>query len=325
MKGDDTKSPNEVALAILGVRTKVSGAHPEILGAVPDSWGPKRATSGGAVALTSIGPDEIAVKAPAHFVIVLFTPQPSRETALASDRVDVFTAPIGALEIMPAEVEFKARWSIPKKNALFAIKPAALVELVAAEFDMADVELQPPKPGTIDRQALNIANLMREALLNDGALNDLYIDSLVTLFSLHVLRSYSSVRGAGGSVGSRRLPHEWRRVVDFMHDHLAERISLTALAAVAGLSPSHFLHAFRSAFGRSPHKYLLDLRLAYAEKLIIETELPLAAIAEASGFSGQSHLTTTMQNYKSVTPGQLRRLKRQVDRPFQSRSGRAVV
>lgn len=313
MRDDNSNPADGAAMSGPAAGTPIIDTHPEILAAVPDSWGPKLATPGGAVALTSIGPGEIAFSAPAHFAIVLFTPQPSRATALATDRVDITSAPVGTLEIMPAAVDFKARWPIAKKNALFALQPAALAELVATEFDKADLELQPPKPGTIDQQALKIASLMREALVNGGALNDLYVDSLVTLFSLHLLRSYSSARGAGTPSHARRLPREWRRVVDFMHDRLAEPISIATLAAVAGLSPSHFLHAFSATFGRSPYKYLLDLRVAHAERLIVETQLPLTAIAEASGFSGQSHLTTIMRRYKSVTPGQLRRLKRRID------------
>lgn len=311
---DDNSIPADGAAPITRAsRTPIVDTRPKILAAVPDSWGPKLATPRGAVALTSIGPGEIAFRAPAHFAIVLFTPQPSRETALATDRVDVTSARVGTLEIMPAAVDVKARWPIPKKNALFALHPAALAELVASEFDKADLELHPPKPGTVDRQALEIAGLMREAMLNGGALNELYVDSLVTLFSLHLLRSYSSVGRSGRSAQVRRLPREWSRIVDFMHEHLAERISVATLAAVAGLSPSHFLHAFSATFGRTPYKYLLDLRLAHAERLIVETQLPLTAIAEASGFSGQSHLTTIMQRYKSVTPGQLRRLRRRID------------
>jgi AraC family transcriptional regulator len=302
-----------VTTRTIDASTAAVRAQPVLLAAIPDEWGPKAGATSGAVALTRIGPEAIAFTAPAHFAIVLFTPQSGRETALASNHTKSFTAPVGTLEIMPAAAEFSARWSIAKKNALFAIEPARLAKLAAAEFDLSAIELHPPKPGTVDRQALQIANLVREAIRHGGALNELYIDSLVTLFSLHLLRSYSSMAGLTASEPGRPVAGQaWRVVVDYMHDHMAERISIAALAAEARLSPSHFLHAFGAAFGRSPHRYLMDLRLERAERLIVETNLPLATIAEITGFSSQSHLTTSMQNGRSTTPGRLRRLNKPV-------------
>lgn len=294
-------------------RTEGEQPRPDLLAFVPESWGPKFNADRGAVALTRLGPGEIAYKAAAHYAVVLFTPQPGREVALASDRASVFNAPVGTLEIIPADVEIRARWPVAKKNALFAIEPEKLVAIAAAEFDIDTLELQPPRPGTVDRQALHIAHLVRDGVMHGGVLNELYVDSLVTLFGLHLLRSHSSLtRAVSRQRQSRQSPRRWQPVIDYMHAHLGERISVAELAAVARVSPSHFLHAFKHAFDRSPHRYLLDLRLAHAEKLIVETELSLAAIAEASGFSGQSHLTTVMQNYKSTTPGQLRRLKQRI-------------
>jgi AraC family transcriptional regulator len=311
MKAEDPGMPEVAVPDGWRDRPEYERPRPDILAFIPDSWGPKLATTGGAVALTRAGPGEIAFKAAAHYAVVLFTPQPGRETALASDRTVTFHAPVGTFEIMPAGVEAKVRWPVAKKSALFAIEPARLVDIAAAEFDVDEVELRPPRPGTVDRQALHIAHLAQDAVLHGGALNELYVDSLITLLGLHLLRSHSSVtRVAGRQTHSQRRSTRWQPVIDYMHAHLGERISVAQLAAVVRLSPSHFLHAFRVAFDRSPHRYLLDLRLAHAERLIVETELSLAAVAEAAGFSGQSHLTTVMQNYKSTTPGQLRRLKR---------------
>jgi AraC family transcriptional regulator len=54
---------------------------------------------------------------------------------------------------------------------------------------------------------------------------------------------------------------------------------------------------------------LINLRLAAAERLLGESDLSIAAVAYASGFSSQSHLTTTMRKYKNLTPAQLRGAK----------------
>ena len=94
----------------------------------------------------------------------------------------------------------------------------------------------------------------------------------------------------------------------YLRINLAKKISVAELAAVAGLSRSRFIPAFRAAFGLPPHQFLLSLRLANAEQLLSGTDLSLPEVAATSGFSSQAHLTHTMARRRSVTPGELRKL-----------------
>jgi AraC family transcriptional regulator len=98
-----------------------------------------------------------------------------------------------------------------------------------------------------------------------------------------------------------------RRVQDYLEANFARKTSISELAAVSGHSPHHFIQAFTRTFGRPPHQYLLGLRLSFAEKLLVEGDLTIAEVAEVSGFSSQSHLTTAMKKYRQTTPMQIRR------------------
>ncbi|WP_353654475.1 helix-turn-helix domain-containing protein [Mesorhizobium sp. C089B] len=57
---------------------------------------------------------------------------------------------------------------------------------------------------------------------------------------------------------------------------------------------------------RAAAQYLLRLRLDFAEKLLIESDLSIAEVAHLSGFSDQSHLTVTMSRYRNRTPRQVK-------------------
>jgi AraC family transcriptional regulator len=81
------------------------------------------------------------------------------------------------------------------------------------------------------------------------------------------------------------------------------------VAAACGVSPGHFIKAFKTSLGQPPHQYLVNVRLAAAERLLVETELSFSEIAYLSGFSSQSHMTHTMRCYKLTTPGQIRKRK----------------
>ncbi|MBZ9850885.1 AraC family transcriptional regulator [Mesorhizobium sp. CA14] len=91
-----------------------------------------------------------------------------------------------------------------------------------------------------------------------------------------------------------------------MSGNFSRKLSLAEMAAVCGLSPYHFARAFSKTFGVTPHQYVLALRLDFAEKLLAERRMSITDIAYLSGFSSQSHLTTTMKKYRDVTPMQVR-------------------
>jgi len=60
--------------------------------------------------------------------------------------------------------------------------------------------------------------------------------------------------------------------------------------------------AFRSAFGLPPHAWQVQVRLARARTLI-RAGIPIAAVAAATGFADQSHLTRIFKRSYGYTPG----------------------
>jgi AraC-like DNA-binding protein len=101
-------------------------------------------------------------------------------------------------------------------------------------------------------------------------------------------------------------PGAMRRVREYVETHLAESIDLAALAGIAGVSLYHFARAFKQSAGVTPHHYLVQRRLVRAQELLARTELPLAEIALATGFSDQSHFARHFRQTLGTTPGQFR-------------------
>ncbi len=287
---------------------------PALLKCVPDAWGPKIGTDSGAVTRTRTGPNEIAFKAPAHMAVVMFTPQPNREIALNSDRRTVTLAPAGSIEVVPVEADLFARWTVDKENLLVAVDRDRLARLAGAEFQNEDFEFRPPAPGLVDQKALLLANLIRDEFQRGDTVNELCFDALITLFATHLLRAHSSFRDRPGRLLTGGLPPKtWRHVTDYIHANLSLNPPVSRLAEVAGLSPSHFLRAFRQTSGQAPHQYVVAQRLAIVERLAKSTNMPFAAVAKAAGFSSNSHMTATMKRLRGITPTDLRREKRRQD------------
>ncbi len=105
-------------------------------------------------------------------------------------------------------------------------------------------------------------------------------------------------------------PGALRRVCEHIEQHLSEKVGHAELAAIAGLSGSHFSRAFKESVGVPPHRYLSWRRVDAAAKLIRDTARPLAEISCAVGFSDQSHFSRTFTRLIGETPGAFRRRHR---------------
>lgn len=279
-----------------------------LLKKIPDEWGPKIQTSSGGATHTLTGPNSVRFTAPSHMALVMLTPQPARELAVNSDRRSPFRAPVGTVEIIPANSDLFARWNVPKENLLLALAPEQLGKLAGLEFDREDFEFRPPAEGHVDEEALLLARLVREEFQRGKSLNHLYLDSLLTVFSTHFLRNYSSLPNSPAPRYRGGLsPRAWRDVQEYVRANIGEQLTIERLAFIAGLSPSHFLRAFRQTVGQSPHQYILATRLELAEHYVITTDMPLARIASLTGFANHSHLTASMRRHKFTTPSALRR------------------
>jgi transcriptional regulator GlxA family with amidase domain len=92
-----------------------------------------------------------------------------------------------------------------------------------------------------------------------------------------------------------------------LQENLAEPVSLADLSRVAALSPSYLVRAFKSYMGMPPHRYLVGLRLARAQELLVTSSLSITQIAHRVGFASPSHFITRFQAACGTTPFRFRR------------------
>jgi len=86
----------------------------------------------------------------------------------------------------------------------------------------------------------------------------------------------------------------------------AEPTSLGELAAAAGYSVFHTCRVFRATTGVTIHGFRRELRLRHALARILDGTESLSAIAAATGFASQSHLTNLFHARFGVTPARAR-------------------
>jgi AraC-like DNA-binding protein len=84
------------------------------------------------------------------------------------------------------------------------------------------------------------------------------------------------------------------------------RSPLRDLARELGLSPERARHAVKELFGVGYAELLMRRRVDEAKRLLLHTDLTIAAIAERCGFSDASHLHRAFRRHERATPASLR-------------------
>lgn len=102
-----------------------------------------------------------------------------------------------------------------------------------------------------------------------------------------------------------RYEKEVRRVCTFIEENHGEHICLDQLCRCAGLSRSTLLRAFTRSKGVTPYRYLENIRVGRAKKLLEQGVSPAEAALQ-TGFSDQSHFTNYFDRFIGLSPGAYR-------------------
>jgi AraC-like DNA-binding protein len=97
------------------------------------------------------------------------------------------------------------------------------------------------------------------------------------------------------------------RARDLVDGRYHEPLHLGALARAAHVSPRHFSRSFRRTFGETPYQYLLTRRIERARHLLRTTDLRVAEVCLAVGFTSVGSFTTTFRRHVGVSPTTYRR------------------
>ena len=95
---------------------------------------------------------------------------------------------------------------------------------------------------------------------------------------------------------------EIEKACAFMEQHYAERIYLDQICRFAGSSRSTLLRAFARSKGVTPYRYLENIRIGKAKKLLEQGVSPAQAALQ-TGFYDQSHFTDQFKRFIGLTPG----------------------
>ncbi|MGB0497941.1 MAG: AraC family transcriptional regulator [Rubricella sp.] len=111
--------------------------------------------------------------------------------------------------------------------------------------------------------------------------------------------------------------HEKRilRVLDHIHDHPDEELSLDRLAEVAALSRFHWSRVFKGVMGRSVTDVVRAVRMHRAAVWLVQTDRPIARIAADVGYPNVPSFIRTFGQAYGMSPARFRE-RRDLRAPF---------
>ena len=102
--------------------------------------------------------------------------------------------------------------------------------------------------------------------------------------------------------------HRMAAAKDYMQLHFKEKDCIAQAAAVYGVTPRRFTDLFSKEYGATPNRYIQQLKVKQAERLLVIRDLTLAQIAELCGFSDVYYFSKVFKQETGQNPGALRKL-----------------
>ncbi|MBQ8892857.1 MAG: helix-turn-helix transcriptional regulator [Clostridia bacterium] len=151
-------------------------------------------------------------------------------------------------------------------------------------------------------QVLEVAGMLDRAAC--GRLHDssaFYAHTVSWLLTEHFLHACPEAQEIAAA------DEDITQAVQYLTDHLEEKINMGALADRLHLSYTGFLWKFRRAMQCTPSEYLIRIRMQYAKQLLLEGEYRINEIAALCGYSSAYYFSNAFHKYCGISPGTYRK------------------
>ena len=96
------------------------------------------------------------------------------------------------------------------------------------------------------------------------------------------------------------------RVRQYLDEHHNEQLTLREAAERLHISEYYLAHVFKQEFGLPPMQYVMKRRIGEAQELLMNTDLPIAEIADRLGYSSVCHFNAMFKKNVGLPPGKFR-------------------
>jgi AraC-like DNA-binding protein len=129
-----------------------------------------------------------------------------------------------------------------------------------------------------------------------------HMDAMLDLVKKQQHYRLQAMLGTEQGSGSIDLSKPIESALEYIAQHLSERLTLRVVSREVYLSPSHFSRLFVQKVGIHFNDYVLSRRIDTAKTLLTETRLPIELIAMKTGFCSAPYFSQTFKRLTGKTP-----------------------
>jgi AraC family transcriptional regulator len=153
-----------------------------------------------------------------------------------------------------------------------------------------------------DRHIMAVMLAMTADLHDGSPAGRLYGESLANALAVYLLNRYTVRRYSPVTYKGGLTKYRLKRVLDHIGDDVAADLSLSRLAAIAGMSPHYFAELFRQSTGRAPHQYVLLQRIERAKQSLCDPGRSVIEAGLDAGFRNPSHFARVFRKFVGASP-----------------------
>ncbi|MDM3392176.1 transcriptional regulator FtrA [Citrobacter braakii] len=107
-------------------------------------------------------------------------------------------------------------------------------------------------------------------------------------------------------VARSRESQRFGLLLDWLHNNIAQKHTLDALASQVGMSPRTLMRRFQESTGLTPARWLMNERLNRAQQALNTSHISIEQIAQQTGFGSANSLRYHFQKRFGISPQALR-------------------
>lgn len=128
----------------------------------------------------------------------------------------------------------------------------------------------------------------------------LYDENNIIIGSYGITRHFQKASQALSTFESLKVP------IDYIRKNYHTLITLEHLADLTHLSISALERRFKKHLGKTPTKFINEVRLEHARLLVMDSDIPISKIAYKTGFSNHSYFTKQFRQFFGIHPTKMR-------------------
>lgn len=125
---------------------------------------------------------------------------------------------------------------------------------------------------------------------------------------MELLAGFMELSGVEKLSGKSSYSQEFTRLLQYMEEHMGEKLTNSLLAGRLFIHPNYFIRMFKKNMGITPLQYLNRIRTERAKSLLENSDLPVSDIMIQVGIQDLSTFSKYFKHYTGYTPGSFKEM-----------------